>query len=162
MRSNTSVDQAKRNKLITKLNTQIQSIILELAHLRSDQDEEGLVRFSELTLQRDRLMGRLDELVMNSADHAKEHDWSKRSKQSKQSNHFKQTNKVNIGKQVVLENDEISMKVNIVDENLVDPSKGEISPNSPIGKEIVNKKVGETVEVKTPAGLMQYKILQVI
>lgn len=41
------------------------------------------------------------------------------------------------------------------------PNAGLISNESPIGKAIIGKKVGEIVEVTTPAGKIQMKILQI-
>lgn len=42
-----------------------------------------------------------------------------------------------------------------------DPSKLYISTESPIGKELMGKKVGETVKVQTPGGLLELRILEV-
>ena len=39
--------------------------------------------------------------------------------------------------------------------------KGKISTDSPIGKSLLGKTVGEVVSVKVPAGMKQYKILQI-
>ena len=42
-----------------------------------------------------------------------------------------------------------------------DPTKLFISTESPIGKELMGKKVGETVKVQTPGGLLELRILEV-
>lgn len=42
-----------------------------------------------------------------------------------------------------------------------DPLKGFISNESPIGKAFLGRKKGEKVEVKTPKGVVEYKILEV-
>ncbi len=39
--------------------------------------------------------------------------------------------------------------------------KGKISTDSPIGKSLLGKEVGDVVSVKVPAGIKQYKILQI-
>ncbi|MEO8356519.1 MAG: GreA/GreB family elongation factor, partial [Chloroflexota bacterium] len=41
------------------------------------------------------------------------------------------------------------------------PREGKISNESPIGKSILNRKVGETVKVETPGGTYNVKILKV-
>ena len=41
------------------------------------------------------------------------------------------------------------------------PREGKISHESPIGKAILNHKVGETVKVETPGGTYNVKILKV-
>lgn len=54
-----------------------------------------------------------------------------------------------------------SRKVHIVgaqETEAADPEAGKISMDSPIGKAIMNKKVGDTVEVSLPAGVTKYKI----
>lgn len=42
-----------------------------------------------------------------------------------------------------------------------DPLKRKISNESPIGKELIGKKVGDEVLVKTPKGELNYKILEI-
>ncbi len=42
-----------------------------------------------------------------------------------------------------------------------DPDKGFISNESPLGQAFLGKKVGEEVEVETPAGKVKYKILSI-
>ncbi len=42
-----------------------------------------------------------------------------------------------------------------------DPAEGKISIESPVGKALVGKKKGDSVEVSTPAGKITYKILEV-
>ena len=41
------------------------------------------------------------------------------------------------------------------------PREGKISNESPIGKAILNRKVGDTVKVETPGGTYNVKILKV-
>jgi transcription elongation factor GreA len=42
-----------------------------------------------------------------------------------------------------------------------DPSQGKISDESPIGKALLGKKVGDKVEIKTPSGSDTYKIIEI-
>lgn len=42
-----------------------------------------------------------------------------------------------------------------------DPAKGRISYSSPIGESLLNHKVGETVTANTPAGPINFKILEI-
>jgi len=41
------------------------------------------------------------------------------------------------------------------------PMEGKISNESPLGRAFLNKKIGEEVEVKTPGGLVKYKIIKI-
>ncbi|MBQ1263160.1 MAG: transcription elongation factor GreA [Oscillospiraceae bacterium] len=49
----------------------------------------------------------------------------------------------------------------VVGSNSADPSKGKISDESPLGKALKGKKVGDSVEVEAPGGLMSFKILEI-
>ena len=42
-----------------------------------------------------------------------------------------------------------------------DPLSGKISNESPLGKALLGKAVGDRVEVTTPAGVQKYKILSI-
>ena len=50
---------------------------------------------------------------------------------------------------------------NIVPENEINISEGKISHNSPIGKGLIGKSVGETTIIEVPAGKIEYKILNI-
>ena len=69
--------------------------------------------------------------------------------------------KVQIGSTVELEKDSRKMTLTIVGPNEADPSAGKISNESPLGKAFLDKKTGDSVKVKTPAGETTYKILSV-
>jgi len=49
----------------------------------------------------------------------------------------------------------------IVGSNEADPTSGKISNESPIGSALLGAKVGDEVDVKTPAGVTSYTILSV-
>jgi len=49
----------------------------------------------------------------------------------------------------------------IVGSEEVDPINGKISNESPLGQAFLGHKVGETVEVNTPSGVAEYKILSI-
>ena len=53
------------------------------------------------------------------------------------------------------------MKYMIVPEKEANLREGKISINSPIGKGLLGKKVGETAEIQVPAGTMSFKILEI-
>ncbi len=69
--------------------------------------------------------------------------------------------KINIGCQVrILDmeyGDELDYK--IVGSTEADSLKGKISNESPVGKALMGCKVGDVVEVETPAGVFSYKVL---
>ena len=73
------------------------------------------------------------------------------------------TEKVGVGSTVVVskvgENSEIRYKIVGTEEaNLL---QGKLSLNSPLGKVLMGKKKGETVNAQTPGGAVSYKILSV-
>ncbi len=59
----------------------------------------------------------------------------------------------------MLSNKEIEYQLVSTEE--ADIVKGKISTDSPIGKSLLGKVVGEVVSVKVPAGMKQYKILEI-
>lgn len=49
----------------------------------------------------------------------------------------------------------------IVGSTEADPNKNKISDESPIGMALIGRTKGETVDVETPGGIVQYKILDI-
>lgn len=49
----------------------------------------------------------------------------------------------------------------IVGSNEADPANGRISDESPVGKGLLGHKVGDRVEIETPAGTMMYEVLEI-
>lgn len=49
----------------------------------------------------------------------------------------------------------------IVGPTEADPSKNKLSYESPVGKALLGKKVGDTVDVEAPVGMIQFKILDI-
>jgi len=70
---------------------------------------------------------------------------------------------VSIGSTVVVEDLEYgdTMEYTIVGTAESDPQRNRISNESPVGKAIIGKKKGTTVEVSVPAGIIQYKIVDI-
>lgn len=69
------------------------------------------------------------------------------------------TDIVQLGGHVILVNQSgVQEQYTIVGSAEADPSVGRISNESPVGKALLNKKVGEEVEVKTPAGTVTVTI----
>ena len=54
-----------------------------------------------------------------------------------------------------------SSKYRIVGSAEADPSAAKLSNESPVGKAIIGKKKGETVEVTAPRGMLKFKILEI-
>ena len=71
-------------------------------------------------------------------------------------------NIVNIGETVVIETDDGEIEqFTIVGVAEADPFTGFISNESPLGKALLNRKVGEEVIVNAPAGQIHYRIISV-
>lgn len=77
----------------------------------------------------------------------------------------KKTDRVEIGSIIEVENlsQSTSKKqvFTIVGSHEAQPLEGRISNESPLGKAFLGKKVGEIVDVETPKGKVQYKILKI-
>lgn len=73
------------------------------------------------------------------------------------------TSKVSILSTVKIKNEKNGTEVTytLVAEEEADLSMGKISVQSPIGEGLLGKKVGETAQVKAPAGKMEFKVLDI-
>ena len=67
-------------------------------------------------------------------------------------------NTVELGNRVELKSKEGNKTFTIVGSVEANPLEGKISDESPIGKALLGKKLGEDVEIKTPAKTITYKI----
>jgi transcription elongation factor GreA len=71
----------------------------------------------------------------------------------------KQNNEVQVGSIVTIIADGVKSKINIVGSSQSNPLKGNISNESPLGKAILGKVVGDIVKIKTEeGGEFSYKI----
>lgn len=70
----------------------------------------------------------------------------------------KSDGKVVLGSKVSLKNDGKTKEFQVVGTVEADPLNGKISDESPIGQLLLGKKIGDSVEIKTPAEVTVYKI----
>lgn len=73
------------------------------------------------------------------------------------------TSKVGVGNKVTISNVKTNQtfEYTIVGDTDSNPLKGLISNSSPIGAGLIDKKVGEIANIKTPAGIVSYKIVKI-
>lgn len=69
--------------------------------------------------------------------------------------------KVQLGSKVKLDGNGKAKEFQVVGTVEADPLSGKISDESPIGQALLGKKVGEEVEIKTPADTTTYKITDI-
>jgi transcription elongation factor GreA len=72
--------------------------------------------------------------------------------------------KVGLGSTVTLKETSSgeTLVYDIVTPEEADPTKGRISPSSPIGKCLLNSEEGDVVEVKAPSGTREYEVLKLV
>lgn len=68
---------------------------------------------------------------------------------------------INIGSKIKLTTKNSIVEYTITGFNEADPLKGKISNESPLGRELIGKKLGDEIEITTPKGKIQYKILEI-
>ena len=74
----------------------------------------------------------------------------------------KDNDEVSLGNIVtVVEGDNPTEKYHIVGAAEADPTRGRISNESPLGKALLGRRVGDTVQVSAPAGLLTFRITQI-
>lgn len=73
------------------------------------------------------------------------------------------TDKVTILTKVKVKNIKINKvtQYTLVSEEEADFDSGKLSVLSPLGRELVGKKIGDKIQVKAPAGLMQFEVLEI-
>lgn len=133
----------KREKMIKTLESKINKIIDELSFLQREKDEESLIRMSELTQQRDRLLFQLEQVSLAPGERTNVR------------------NKVEVGRKVTLKNGRQKVKVSLVGEYEVNSSEGHISSVSPLGRQLMNRKVGDKFSVRTPAGVQEFQVMDI-
>ena len=71
--------------------------------------------------------------------------------------------KVNIGCRVKIRDldEKEDAEYKIVGSTEANSLQGKISNESPVGKALIGSKVGETIKVETPGGVLKYKILEI-
>ena len=71
--------------------------------------------------------------------------------------------KIIIGCQVTILDMEYEeeLEYKIVGSTEANSRKGKISNESPVGKALIGRKIGDVVEVETQAGMLRYKVLEI-
>lgn len=73
----------------------------------------------------------------------------------------KDSRTVKIGSRLKVQKDNQIFTYILVGSEDSQPAKGLISNRSPLGKAFLGKKIGDVVKVETPAGQIEYKILEI-
>lgn len=68
---------------------------------------------------------------------------------------------IEIGSTVEVKTGNTARSFTIVGSEEADPDQGKISNESPLGKSLLNKKVGEVIEVHTPSKVIKYHIVSI-
>lgn len=133
---------------LSDLKTKLKEVAQKIKEAREMGDLSENAEYHEAKNEQAFLMGKEAELVLkikNAQIIAKEC----------------KTDSIHVGCTVEIEDDGEKMTYQIVGSDEADPFKGRISVDSPIGASLVGHKKGETVEVKTPAGVSQCKVLSI-
>jgi len=68
---------------------------------------------------------------------------------------------VEVGSTIVVKKGDKTVKYTIVGSYEAKPEEGKISDESPLGKAFLKRKMGDKIDVSTPAGKMSYEILKI-
>jgi transcription elongation factor GreA len=72
-----------------------------------------------------------------------------------------ETGKVSLNSKVIIENENLKRELHIVGDYEADPVLNKISQNSPLGKALMGKRMGEIFEFHAPKGIIKFKITSV-
>lgn len=119
-----------------------------IKHARELGDLSENAEYQTAREEQDRLEARISELehVLQSVEIIKKP---------------KSDGKVRLGSSVVLKDGSRTIKYQVVGTIEADPAAGKISDESPIGKALLSKTIGDKAEIKTPAGIHSYKIIEI-
>lgn len=119
-----------------------------IKHARELGDLSENAEYQSAREEQDRLEARISELehVLQNAQIIKKP---------------KGAGKVSLGSTVVLKDGGKPLTYQVVGTMEADPTAGKISDESPIGKALMGKVVGDKVEIKTPAGAHSYKVIEI-
>lgn len=122
-----------------------------IAEARDKGDLSENFEYHAAKREQARLLGRI-RFKQRVLEHARVIDMSRLS-----------TDKVQLLSKVEMANLDTGMKMNytLVSPHEADLREGKISIKSPIGQALLYKKVGDTVEVRVPAGLLRLHILNI-
>lgn len=122
-----------------------------IAEARDKGDLSENFEYHAAKREQARLLGRI-RFKQRVLEHARVIDMSRLS-----------TDKVQLLSKVEMTNLDTGMKMNytLVSPHEADLREGKISIKSPIGQALLYKKVGDTVEVRVPAGLLRLYILNI-
>lgn len=139
-------------KLVTELEERKSAIRQEIAESIKEAKEQGDLsenaEYSEAKRQQNENEMRIAELEAEL-------------KESVVAAPVKKSSVVQVGSKLTVKVRGQEMHFEIVGSNEVDPSRGLISSESPLGKEFMGKDKGDVVSVAAPAGTVKYEILSV-
>lgn len=119
-----------------------------IKHARELGDLSENAEYQTAREEQDRLEARISELehVLQSVEIIKKP---------------KSDGKVRLGSNVLLKDGARTIRYQVVGTIEADPAAGKISDESPIGKALLSKSIGDKAEIKTPAGTHSYKIIEI-
>jgi len=143
----TAAGKLDLEKELEELKASRGDIAQRIADARSQGDLSENSEYDEALNQQGQLEGRIAEIeeILQNASIIK----------------TKATDKVTVGCTVELQTGAKKVEYTIVGSVEADPLEGKISDESPIGKALLGKKVGDSVEIKTPSGAASYKITKI-
>lgn len=143
----TSAGKLDLEKELDELKSNRGDIAQRIADARSQGDLSENSEYTEALNQQDLLEGRIAEIedILKNATIIK----------------ARTTSSVVVGNTVELQTGTKKVEYAIVGSVEADPLEGKISDESPIGKALIGKKVGDSVVIKTPSGEVTYKISKI-
>jgi transcription elongation factor GreA len=140
---------------VDELNTELKGLVGQRTHVadrikqaRELGDLSENAEYQSAREEQDRLEARISELehILQNAQIIKK---------PKSDGH------VRLGSMVTLKDGGKPLHYQVVGTMEADPTRGKISDESPIGKELLGKVVGDKAEIKGPAGVHTYKVIEI-
>jgi transcription elongation factor GreA len=156
---------------ITKKQPVIPPIPLTQSELDKKKKElKKLLITQEEVIKRLATAREMGDLSENGAYHAAKHELGNTRRQLRSVKHIlkysyvpkiSNSKTIKFGSKVVLEKNNKKLKFTLVSQYESNPLEGKLSMESPIGKTIMGKKMGDKVTVNTPNGKVNYIVLEI-
>lgn len=136
--------------------------------LRADQKK--YLKEQEEVIQRVQTAREMGDLSENGAYKYGKFELGRVRRQLKEINHLlrwgvvvkkKNSGVIEFGSMVTLELNQKQLTYTIVTHHESNPIKGKLSQESPLGKALLGSRVGETVRVEAPSGILTYSVIEI-
>lgn len=148
------ISKEKKNELIKELKKLHEKDLPEIQNRmeesRMNDSDEDSAMLGQISVEKESVQKRIEEIseILDNHEIIKDKDYC-------------EPNKIRIGSNIKVKDGDKVLDIKLVSSVEADPLKKYISDDSPLGKKLLNAKVGDTVVVRVRGNKIRYTILDV-